>query len=411
MVKHWLLPLLAGVTLCFALPAQSQNSALPDGPGRATVQAACMQCHGLERLTTSVGFTREGWRNMVAMMTNIGAPVPPGELETVIDYLAKNFPEKPQPPAVLLPPAGVSVSIKEWVVPTLGSRPHDPLAAADGTIWYTGQMANALGRLDPKTGRFTEYHPPIAESGPHGLVQDRDGNIWFTANSKAYIGKLDPRSGAFTEYKLDPAARDPHTPIFDQKGILWFTAQGANMVGRLDPRTGEVRLVTSPTPRSNPYGMVVTSAGVPYFDEFGTNKLGSIDPVTMTIREYPLPAAAARPRRIAITPDDIIFYSDYARGYLGRFDPKTSAVTEWPSPGGPQSRPYAMTFLKGAIWYVETGVRPNTLIRFDLQTQKFASWAIPSGGGVVRNMMPTADGNGLVMACSGVNRVALVEVR
>jgi len=28
----------------------------------------------------------------------------------------------------------------------------------------------------------------------------------------------------------------------------------------------------------------------------------------------------------------------------------------------------------------------------------------------VRNMMPTRDGN-LVLACSGVNRVALVEVR
>jgi hypothetical protein len=34
---------------------------------------------------------------------------------------------------------------------------------------------------------------------------------------------------------------------------------------------------------------------------------------------------------------------------------------------------------------------------------------IPSGGGVVRNMMATTDGN-LVLACIGVNRIALVKI-
>ena len=102
-----------------------------------------------------------------------------------------------------------------------------------------------------------------------------------------------------------------------------------------------------------------------------------------------MPNADARPRRIAITPDDIIYYSDYARGYLGRFDPKTGALTEWASPGGPKSKPYGMTFLKGAIWYSESGVRPNTLVRLDPTTARFASWPIPSGGGVVLDMMPT----------------------
>ena len=55
------------------------------------------------------------------------------------------------------------------------------------------------------------------------------------------------------------------------------------------------------------------------------------------------------------------------------------------------------------------GEDPNTLVRFDPKTETFQTWPIPSGGGVVRNMMPTADGN-LVLACSGVNRIALVDV-
>src|ERR1700745_2758684 len=95
-----------------------------------------------------------------------------------------------------------TVSFKEWTVPTKGSHPHDPLAAADGSIWYTGQMASTLGRLDPKTGGFKEYKTTTPNSGPHGLVADAEGDIWFTANFAGYIGKLDPRTGAITEYRL-----------------------------------------------------------------------------------------------------------------------------------------------------------------------------------------------------------------
>ena len=97
------------------------------------------------------------------------------------------------------------------------------------------------------------------------------------------------------------------------------------------------------------------------------------------------------------------------RGYLGRLDPKTGAVKEWPSPSGKKSEPYGILALDGVVWYSESGTEKNTLVRFDPKTEKFQSWVIPSGGGVVRHMMATLDGN-LVMACSGVNRVAFVKI-
>ena len=382
---------------------------LPEGEGRAAVAAHCVQCHDLSRLRTSGGHTEEGWRNTLAMMLQAGSTLPRERVDTVARYLAANFPQQARPVGTATGAAG-SVSIQEWDVPTKGSRPHDPMAARDGTLWYTGQFANVLGRLDPATGKFREYPLRTPQSGPHGLAEDRAGNVWFTANFKAYIGKLDPRTGAVVEYPMpDARARDPHTLVIDRRGTIWFTVQNGNMVGRLDPASGAVKLVPLVTPAARPYGILVDSRDVPWFVEFGANKVGRIDPATLAIREYVLPHQDSRPRRIAITSDDAVWYTDYARGAIGRLDPVSGAVEEWPSPAGADSQPYGMVAIGDTIWYSESGAEPNTLVRFERKGARFETWPIPSGGGVVRNMDAMQNGD-IALACSGVNKVGLVRV-
>ena len=398
--------LMAAALLCSPFAAWGQE--LPDGEGKELVAAHCNSCHPFHA-RVGAGYTAAGWRTVMRMMTNHGVSIPPDQLATMTAYLAKNFPETGKPAAVVIT-GPARISIKEWPVPTPGSRPHDPLATADGSLWYTGQMNNVLGRLDPKTGRFKEFPLKTPHSGPHGLVEDRDGNIWYTGNTGALIGKLDPKTGAVTEYKMPvPDAKDPHTLIFDQRGVLWFTAQNANRVGRLDPQTGDIKLLTPPTPKARPYGMAVNSKGSVFFVEFGANKVGSVDPKTLDIREYALPDPASRPRRIAITSDDIVWYTDFSRGYLGRLDPETGKVTEWQSPSGPKSEPYGVSAINDIIWYSESGSTPNTIVRFDPRTATFQSWAIPGGGNIVRNTSVTRAGD-FVLANSLVNAVTLVKI-
>ena len=389
-----------------AAPAQQVGVNFPDGPGKSTVVSICGSCHDIGRL--AAGYTPEGWHSVIRMMQNFGAPIPPEDVAGITDYLIKSFPERPRPAAVLID-GDTQIDIKEWPVATPGSRPHDPLAARDGSIWYSGQLANVLGHLDPATGQIKEYHLN-PQTGPHGLKEDKDGNIWFTGNFAGLIGKLSP-TGAVTEYKMpDPLAKDPHTLVFDHDGIIWFTAQVGNKVGRLDPKTGEIKLVTPPTVNARPYGIVVNSKNVVYFVEFGAPKIATIDTKTMAIREFPLPDPAARLRRLAIGAGDMIWYSDFARGYLGRLDPVTGEVKEWPSPSGPKSQPYGMVFTKGAVWYNESSAKPNTIVRFDPATEKFQSWAIPGGGDIVRNMDVNRDGNP-VIANSLVNKVGVIEIK
>src|SRR5438105_14610781 len=131
-----------------ALAQQQQE--FPEGPGKAIFVANCGVCHDINR--ARAGYTPEGWRTVVRMMQNVGAPVPKDQWETLTGYLIKSFPEKPRPAAALID-GPQQVQIKMWQVPTEGSRPHDPMAAKDGSIWYAGQLANKIGKLDPKTGQ------------------------------------------------------------------------------------------------------------------------------------------------------------------------------------------------------------------------------------------------------------------
>jgi virginiamycin B lyase len=312
-------------------------------------------------------------------------------------------------PALIAGQAATSHNVQfvDYNVVAANGHPHDPAAGPDGTLWYTGQMSHKIGHVDAN-GQVREFDLPGAH-GPHGLVADRDGNIWYTGNAAGLIGKLDPKTGKVTEYKMpDAAARDPHTPVFDAQGMLWFTVQGGNFVGKLDPKSGQVTLKAA-SRGSRPYGIVIMSTGTPVFDLFGTNKIGTIDPKTMEITEYTLPEGA-RPRRIAVDRSDIVWYTDYARGFLGRLDLKTRAVKEFPSPGGPGSQPYGISVgTDGALWYSESGVTPNTLVRFEPSTSAFEKWPIPNGGGVVRHMVTAPNGD-LLMAYSGVNKVGRVKI-
>jgi virginiamycin B lyase len=133
----------------------------------------------------------------------------------------------------------------------------------------------------------------------------------------------------------------------------------------------------------------------------------------MAITEVKLPTPGTTVRRLDIAGDGTIWYVNSGMGKLGRYDPATGAITEWDSPSGPKSHPYAIAVIDGIVWYNESGVRPDPLVRFDPKTETFQSWPIPSGGvyaGIIRHMRATADGN-LLIHQSSTNRIILVNLK
>ena len=123
-----LLPsLICAALMSFVLPVSGQE--LPDGKGKEIVLANCNSCHTFYS-RVGAGYTAKGWDTVMRMMANHGITVPADQVPTLMDYLIKNFPETGKPAGVVIP-GPAKVSIKEWQVPTPGSRPHDPLATRE----------------------------------------------------------------------------------------------------------------------------------------------------------------------------------------------------------------------------------------------------------------------------------------
>jgi virginiamycin B lyase len=383
---------------------------LPAGAGLEEVEAVCSGCHSTELIRRSSGYMRDEWDALTAAMVDLSGD--PQTRATILDYLATSFPPRQYRQSTQAP-GDMTLRFEEWVVPTRGQRARDPVEAPDGSIWWVGQWTDILGRIDPATGAMTEFMLTTG-ARPHSVEIGTDGGVWYTGNKNATIGRLDSVTGEIVEYPMpDAAARDPHTHLFDARGILWFTLQQSNMIGRLDPVTGEIRLIAAPSPGSRPYGLKSASDGAVWVACNRSNCLLRIDAESLTVSEIKLPEMGTTVRRLDIDANGIIWWVNSGLGRLGSYDPRSGEIREWTSPSGPKSHPYAIAVFDGAVWFNESGVRPDMLVRFDPATEAFQSWPIPSGdlyAGILRHMRVSRDGKALLIHQTATNRIARVSI-
>ena len=340
---------LAGIVLCSTGFAQNPKT---------IVETACTTCHALS-LITSAGHTPADWKLLVERMVAAGADVPKNQIPLVTDYLTKNYPEGNVPKAVIVP-GPVKVSFKEWTVPTIGSRPHDPLATPMAPSGTPASMANVLGRIDPKTGEIKEYPPDDARFRP-ARPHRRQGRQHLVHGEFRRLHRQ-ARSADRRVHRIQnagPDARDPHTPLFDQEGILWFTVQNRQH-GRPDQSHDRRNQGRRRCRRrsSNPYGMVFTRRATPS----SANVRRQQDRQHRSARPWRSRSTragrGARPRRIAITNDDIIWYADYRPRLSGpaRSQDRRNEGMALAQRAATRSLT-ASPCSKDAIWYIESDVQ------------------------------------------------------
>lgn len=130
------LPLLVGT-----LGAQS----LPAGDGRDIVQEKCGGCHAL-KVVTSKRASRAEWSRLVDQMISRGAEVEDEDIQTVVDYLTKNFgPGAPLPDASGKKP--VSVNVNSASSDCLSKNLDLPVSESEAIVTYRQQH-----------GKFKDWH-------------------------------------------------------------------------------------------------------------------------------------------------------------------------------------------------------------------------------------------------------------
>jgi competence protein ComEA len=64
---------------------------LPDGPGKETFEMVCSMCHSPNAVIGKQG-TRQWWQSKVTEMLQESTDIPDSDVDTIVAYLAKNFP-------------------------------------------------------------------------------------------------------------------------------------------------------------------------------------------------------------------------------------------------------------------------------------------------------------------------------
>ncbi len=275
-------------------------------------------------------------------------------------------------------------------------RPTDiPAAVAvarDGTVWFTIEFSDAIGRL--KDGEITRMPKGSLNMEPLGLVVDHEACAWFTDGPRGAISRICPggerknyrldmpvvkfgrlalapddalwfaepvpvcvtqfKNGEFRRFAVGPPAPTgmdnvaPFGVAVDAQGAVWVTLQNANKLVRVAP-DGTTAAFTVPTRRSGLTDVVADAAGAVWFLELAANKVGRY--ADGKFREFPIPTLNAAPTSLAVTPDGAIWFTELRGHKLGRL--RDGVVAEFDLPRA-DARPFGIAVdHQNNVWYTD----------------------------------------------------------
>ena len=385
---------------------------MPGTPEQKKFLLNCIGCHTLERIVKSThdadGFVQVFQR--MSLYYPGSTPLKPqrlagdatrlrdrGDVRKAAEWLASvnlsqqakwNWPLQTQP---RLTGKSTRVIITEYDLPNALIQPHDVMLDRAGNVWYSdfGQMF--LGKMDPKTGKVTQYPIPVVKPGwPVGTLDlqiDKDDNPWVGVMYQSAIAKFDKKSEKFQmwstpkEWDTD-AGQLGHIAIegtpADNK--VWIKNSDGSNVYRLDlvsnkmenlgsfkdPKTGR---------RIGIYGIHSDAQNNAYLLDFAAGNIVRIDAKTGNATVYQTPTPDSRPRRGRVDHEQRLWFAEYQGEAIGMFDPRTERITEWKVPT-PWSAPYdAVAGRNGEAW---TGsMLTDRVARLDIVSGRYTEYMLP----------------------------------
>jgi len=226
-----------------------------------------------------------------------------------------------------------------------------------GNVWYGDKMAV---RFDIETEKLTPYLLP--KGWPifnNGKDVDSKGIFWGAQPNGAY--RLDPKTGKFTEFKSKTPNGRPYGLTIDSEDNAWFAQIAVDRVGYVNGRTGEV-------------GEVV----LPPIDDEDINAKDREVAHGWSMNE---PLYAKGPRRLrGDRTGDTVWVSEYFGGRLAKIDIHTKKLTEYKLPGWYRyAYPYEPVIDKKHMVWFSMG-NYDGVGKFNPVTEKFTFYPVPTRG-------------------------------
>jgi virginiamycin B lyase len=241
--------------------------------------------------------------------------------------------------------AATRVVYTEYDLPRPEMAPHDVIVDKDGIVWFSGFGEQVLGRLDPATGKVTEFpypkHRENFPTGSLGLRADAAGNLWLGNMYQATIVTFDPTTAQFrfwtllADRNIDAAQINMVSPQRSHlDGKVWTQNNGFAGVHRLDLATGNIETFEpfkgAPKGEShNIYDVIPDSANNVYFTDFRQGQIGRIDANSGEVSLFQTPTPRSAPRRGNMDAQDRLWFGEYRGDRIGMFDTKNKTFKEW----------------------------------------------------------------------------------
>jgi streptogramin lyase len=282
----------------------------------------------------------------------------------------------------------------EYDLPRETISPHDVIVDTQGIAWYSSFGEQFLGRLDPRTGKVTEF--PIPETKPGfptgtlGLRSDKEGNLWLGNMYQATIVKFDRKTQKFTQWKLPPeqnidAAQvnmvSPQSAHVD--GKVWTQNNGFAGVHRLDIASGKIETWEpfKNAPKGEPhniYDVVPDSKNNAWFTDFRWRHIGRIDAQTGEIKMFEIPGTPSpvvAPRRGQMDAQDRFWFAQYRGDRITMLDTKSGEFKQWPV--APKwSAPYDVALDKNQEAWTGSMIS-DQVTRLNTRTGEAVSYLLP----------------------------------
>jgi streptogramin lyase len=241
---------LSGAEILWNLPGTAEEKAM--------LQKNCSGCHSWQQIFRS-RYDVHGWSLIVDRMMHFSGTAiavrnramsdPDPEAALLVKFLTRvRGPESQDAPLRVFPrPRGQStrVVVTEYELPQQLLALHDAALDVQGNVWFTSHKTRYVGKMDPRTGIFTEYTLPLTPGsmpGTHHQVVDRNGIVWISENWAHQLNRLDPKTGDVKQVRIE--SKTPiNAPSFgnftlDAAGFVWDAR--ARQIVKMDPDTGKV---------------------------------------------------------------------------------------------------------------------------------------------------------------------------